>query len=108
MVPIVTQQGPIRLYLYPLSLPFSVPHARFQDLGRARAGAAVAGARVPPQRGPHGTEALKNLVLGGIGEFTIVDGSPLGPHDLGNSFLADEGAGAAQGACGLLSAPGVE
>lgn len=41
--------------------------------------------------GPTGTEALKNLVLGGIGEFTVVDGSPMGPHDLGNNFLVDEG-----------------
>lgn len=39
--------------------------------------------------GPTGTEALKNLVLGGIGSFTVVDGSLVEPADLGNNFLVD-------------------
>ncbi|KAG8098776.1 hypothetical protein GUJ93_ZPchr0013g35691 [Zizania palustris] len=41
--------------------------------------------------GPTGTEALKNLVLGGIGSVTVVDGSKVEPSDLGNNFLLDVG-----------------
>lgn len=37
--------------------------------------------------GPTGSEALKNLVLGGIGSITVVDGSKVEIHDLGNNFL---------------------
>ncbi|KAL4419001.1 hypothetical protein ABPG77_000866 [Micractinium sp. CCAP 211/92] len=37
--------------------------------------------------GPTGTEALKNLVLGGIYSFTVVDGAKVTPADLGNNFL---------------------
>jgi amyloid beta precursor protein binding protein 1 len=37
--------------------------------------------------GPTGSEVLKNLVLGGIGSFTIVDGSIVEEADLGNNFL---------------------
>ncbi|PSC68884.1 NEDD8-activating enzyme E1 regulatory subunit [Micractinium conductrix] len=37
--------------------------------------------------GPTGTEALKNMVLGGIHSFTIVDGAKVEPADLGNNFL---------------------
>ncbi|EFN59362.1 hypothetical protein CHLNCDRAFT_137823 [Chlorella variabilis] len=37
--------------------------------------------------GPTGTEALKNLVLGGIHSFTIVDGAKVTAADLGNNFL---------------------
>lgn len=40
--------------------------------------------------GPTGSEALKNLVLGGIKSFTVVDGQRVGPSDLGNNFLLDE------------------
>lgn len=39
--------------------------------------------------GPTGSEALKNLVLGGIGSFTIVDGAKVAPRDTGNNFLVD-------------------
>lgn len=39
--------------------------------------------------GPTGSEALKNLVLGGIGSFTIVDGKKVEPSDLGNNFLRE-------------------
>ncbi|OAE19011.1 hypothetical protein AXG93_2839s1060 [Marchantia polymorpha subsp. ruderalis] len=39
--------------------------------------------------GPTGAEALKNLVLGGIGSFTIVDGSDIQASDLGNNFLIE-------------------
>ncbi|GBG92527.1 hypothetical protein CBR_g55862 [Chara braunii] len=39
--------------------------------------------------GPTGSEALKNLVLGGIGSFTIVDEARVKPADLGNNFLVD-------------------
>ena len=52
--------------------------------------------------GPTGTEALKNLVLGGIHSFTIVDGARLQPSDLGNNFLLTaEGlaAGASRARC---------
>lgn len=37
--------------------------------------------------GPTGSEALKNLVLGGIGSITIVDGSKVQIGDLGNNFM---------------------
>lgn len=37
--------------------------------------------------GPTGSEALKNLVLGGIHSFTIVDGAKVEPTDLGNNYL---------------------
>lgn len=37
--------------------------------------------------GPTGSEALKNLVLGGIGSITIVDGSKVEAFDLGNNFM---------------------
>jgi amyloid beta precursor protein binding protein 1 len=36
-----------------------------------------------------GTETLKNLVLPGIGAFTIVDGNKVEPADLGNNFFLD-------------------
>lgn len=34
--------------------------------------------------GPTGAEALKNMVLGGIASFTIVDGARVEQRDLGN------------------------
>ncbi|CAF2116643.1 unnamed protein product [Brassica napus] len=37
--------------------------------------------------GPTGSEALKNLVLGGVGSFTVVDGSKVELGDLGNNFM---------------------
>jgi amyloid beta precursor protein binding protein 1 len=37
--------------------------------------------------GPTGSEALKNMVLGGIDAYTIVDGARVGPADLGNNFF---------------------
>jgi hypothetical protein len=37
--------------------------------------------------GPTGTEALKNLVLGGIAAFTLVDGAKVTPADLGNKCV---------------------
>ncbi|XP_073116178.1 NEDD8-activating enzyme E1 regulatory subunit AXR1-like [Elaeis guineensis] len=40
--------------------------------------------------GPTGSEALKNLVLGGIGSITVVDGSKVEAYDLGNNFMLDE------------------
>eukprot|EP00877_Chromochloris_zofingiensis_P006019 jgi/Chrzof1/1670/Cz10g16180.t1 len=36
-----------------------------------------------------GAETLKNLVLGGIASFTIVDGNKVTARDLGNNFLVD-------------------
>ncbi|KAK9798117.1 hypothetical protein WJX73_000766 [Symbiochloris irregularis] len=39
--------------------------------------------------GPTGSETLKNLVLGGIAAFTVVDDAKVQPHDLGNNFLLD-------------------
>ena len=38
--------------------------------------------------GPTGTEALKNLVLGGIAAFTLVDGGKVTRADLGNKCVA--------------------
>ena len=40
--------------------------------------------------GPTGTEALKNLVLGGIAAFTLVDGAKVTPADLGNKCVSCE------------------
>ncbi|KAJ3675825.1 hypothetical protein LUZ60_004867 [Juncus effusus] len=40
--------------------------------------------------GPTGSESLKNLVLGGIGSITIVDGAKVEASDLGNNFMLDE------------------
>ncbi|GMN61737.1 hypothetical protein TIFTF001_030823 [Ficus carica] len=40
--------------------------------------------------GPTGSETLKNLVLGGIGSITVVDGSKVELGDLGNNFMVDE------------------
>ncbi|KAI4322556.1 hypothetical protein L6164_022237 [Bauhinia variegata] len=40
--------------------------------------------------GPTGSETLKNLVLGGVGSITIVDGSKVEAGDLGNNFMVDE------------------
>jgi len=37
--------------------------------------------------GPTGSETLKNLVLGGIASFTVVDGARVEARDLGNNFL---------------------
>lgn len=37
--------------------------------------------------GPTGSEALKNLVLGGVGSITVVDGSKVQIGDLGNNFM---------------------
>ncbi|XP_023639728.1 NEDD8-activating enzyme E1 regulatory subunit AXL [Capsella rubella] len=55
--------------------------------------------------GPTGSEALKNLVLGGIGSITIVDGSKVEIGDLGNNFMVDEksvGQSKAKCVCGFL------
>lgn len=39
--------------------------------------------------GPTGTEALKNLVLGGIASFTLVDGGKVTTADLANKCAAE-------------------
>ncbi|KAF5202198.1 Nedd8-activating enzyme e1 regulatory subunit axr1 [Thalictrum thalictroides] len=40
--------------------------------------------------GPTGSETLKNLVLGGVGSITVIDGSKVEEGDLGNNFMLDE------------------
>ncbi|KAL3848992.1 hypothetical protein ACJIZ3_010874 [Penstemon smallii] len=40
--------------------------------------------------GPTGSETLKNLVLGGVGSITVVDGSKVEIGDLGNNYFVDE------------------
>ena len=40
--------------------------------------------------GPTGVEAIKNLVLGGIHSFTLVDDALVTPRDLGNNFFVHE------------------
>ncbi|KDP35362.1 hypothetical protein JCGZ_10346 [Jatropha curcas] len=40
--------------------------------------------------GPTGSETLKNLVLGGVGSITVIDGSKVEIGDLGNNFMVDE------------------
>lgn len=55
--------------------------------------------------GPTGSEALKNLVLGGIGSITVIDGSKVDLQDLGNNFLLDEsclGQSKAKSVCAFL------
>jgi len=55
--------------------------------------------------GPTATETLKNLVLPGLGRFTIVDGATVGSTDLGNNFFVTEdsvGAPRAEVVCDLL------
>ena len=37
--------------------------------------------------GPTGSETLKNLVLGGVGSITVIDGSKVELGDLGNNFM---------------------
>ncbi|KAH9319250.1 hypothetical protein KI387_021019, partial [Taxus chinensis] len=50
--------------------------------------------------GPTGSETLKNLVLGGIGSVTVVDGSKVEVADLGNNFLVDnESVGQSRAKC---------
>ncbi|CAK7348973.1 unnamed protein product [Dovyalis caffra] len=39
--------------------------------------------------GPTGSETLKNLVLGGVGSITVIDGSKVEQGDLGNNFMVD-------------------
>eukprot|EP00798_Chlamydomonas_sp_ICE-L_P020768 gene20768-27592_t len=39
--------------------------------------------------GPTGSETLKNLVLGGIAGFTIIDGAKVSAGDLGNNFFVE-------------------
>jgi molybdopterin/thiamine biosynthesis adenylyltransferase len=55
--------------------------------------------------GPVATEAMKNLVLGGIASFTIVDHRTVQERDLGNNFFFDHealGQGRAEAATRLL------
>lgn len=40
--------------------------------------------------GPLGSEVLKNLVLGGLGSFVVVDDAKVCKRDLGNSFFVSE------------------
>lgn len=40
--------------------------------------------------GPTGTETLKNLVLPGVGHFTILDDAVVEPRDLGNNFFVEK------------------
>jgi amyloid beta precursor protein binding protein 1 len=50
--------------------------------------------------GPTGSEALKNLVLGGIHSFTIVDGAKVAPTDIGSNYLVTAaGLGGSRAAC---------
>ncbi|KAJ0051477.1 hypothetical protein Pint_02033 [Pistacia integerrima] len=55
--------------------------------------------------GPTGSETLKNLVLGGIGSITVIDGSKVELGDLGNNFMLDEscvGQSKAKSVCAFL------
>ncbi|CAL5391201.1 unnamed protein product [Camellia sinensis] len=55
--------------------------------------------------GPTGSETLKNLVLGGIGSITVIDGSKVEVGDLGNNFMVDEssvGQSKAKSVCAFL------
>ena len=37
-----------------------------------------------------GSEALKNLVLGGVASYVVVDGKKVDVRDLGNNFMVDK------------------
>lgn len=39
--------------------------------------------------GPTGTETLKNLILPGIGKFSVIDGEVVSQRDLGNNFFVE-------------------
>ncbi|KAF9613059.1 hypothetical protein IFM89_005493 [Coptis chinensis] len=55
--------------------------------------------------GPTGSEALKNLVLGGVGSITVIDGSKVEEGDLGNNFMVDDssvGQSKAKSVCAFL------
>jgi amyloid beta precursor protein binding protein 1 len=39
--------------------------------------------------GPSGTETLKNLILPGAGQFTVIDGERVTNRDLGNNFFVE-------------------
>ncbi|KAL7000094.1 NEDD8-activating enzyme E1 regulatory subunit axr1 [Sarracenia purpurea var. burkii] len=55
--------------------------------------------------GPTGSETLKNLVLGGIGSITVIDGNKVEVADLGNNFMVDEssvGQSKAKSVCAFL------
>ena len=55
--------------------------------------------------GPAGSEAAKNLALGGVGHITLVDGQACSEEDVGNNFFCDrEGLGRprAEVCCRLL------
>ncbi|XP_047342044.1 NEDD8-activating enzyme E1 regulatory subunit AXR1-like isoform X2 [Impatiens glandulifera] len=55
--------------------------------------------------GPTGSETLKNLVLGGIGSITVIDGSKVEVGDLGNNFMIEEasvGQSKAKSVCAFL------
>lgn len=55
--------------------------------------------------GPTGSETLKNLVLGGVGSITVIDGSKVEDGDLGNNFMVDEsciGQSKAKSVCAFL------
>jgi amyloid beta precursor protein binding protein 1 len=55
--------------------------------------------------GAAGSETMKNLVLGGIASFTVVDAQLVEASDLGSNFLVDAaslGATRAATVCGLL------
>jgi amyloid beta precursor protein binding protein 1 len=55
--------------------------------------------------GAAGSETMKNLVLGGIASFTVVDAQVVEASDLGSNFLVDAaslGATRAATVCGLL------
>lgn len=36
-----------------------------------------------------GAQVLKNLILPGIGSFTVLDGQKVGEYDIGNNFFVD-------------------
>jgi amyloid beta precursor protein binding protein 1 len=54
--------------------------------------------------GPTGSEAVKNLVLGGIASFTLVDKTLVEPRDLGNNFMV-EASDVGKGRVGTLHSP---
>lgn len=68
----------------------SVLHLAYSRLWAATGQAALEGARLLVIGGTAtSTQILKNLVLPGIGHFTVLDPNKVNPEDVGNNFFLE-------------------
>jgi molybdopterin/thiamine biosynthesis adenylyltransferase len=79
----------IIIYTYKLHILIYVANMKYRIWGDQGQAALEKASICLLNCGPTGTEALKNLVLGGIGSVTVVDGSKVELADLGNNFLCN-------------------